>query len=69
MHSTTKFCPFQIVHGFIPRAPIDLLPLPSSVHNNLDATQRADLILKFHAMVKENIERVNAKYKMSGDKG
>ena len=69
LHSTTKLCPFEIVYGFIPRAPIDLLPIPSSVHNNLDATHRADLILKLHATVKENIERMNAKYKMYGDKG
>ena len=29
LHSTTKMCPFEIVYGFLPRAPIDLLPLPS----------------------------------------
>lgn len=28
VHSTTKFCSFQIVYGFKPAAPIDLLPLP-----------------------------------------
>ncbi|XP_012702858.1 uncharacterized protein LOC105914754 [Setaria italica] len=27
-HSTTKKSPFEIVYGFVPRAPIDLLPLP-----------------------------------------
>jgi hypothetical protein len=27
-HSTTKFSPFEIVYGFKPVAPIDLLPLP-----------------------------------------
>ena len=33
--STTKMCPFEIVYGFVPRAPIDLLPLPSSEKVNL----------------------------------
>jgi hypothetical protein len=47
--------PFQIVYGFVRHAPIDLLPLPSSVHNNFDATQHAELILKLHATTKENI--------------
>ena len=61
IHSTTKLCPFEIVYGFIPRAPIDLLHLPSSLRNNLDATQRAELILKLHETTKENIERINAK--------
>jgi hypothetical protein len=28
MHSTTKLCPFEIVYVFIPRVPIDLLPIP-----------------------------------------
>jgi hypothetical protein len=30
LHSTTKMCPFKIVYDFLPRAPIDLMPLPSS---------------------------------------
>jgi hypothetical protein len=69
LHSITKMCPFQIVYGFIPRAPIDLLPLPSSVQNNLDATQHAELLLKLHATTKDNIERMNVKYKVAGDRG
>jgi hypothetical protein len=69
MHSTTKMCPFQIVYGFLPRAPIDLMPLPSSENLNFDATKRAELMLKLHETTKENIERMNAKYKLVGDKG
>jgi hypothetical protein len=61
--------PFQIVYGFVPRAPIDLLPLPSSVKNNFDATQHAKLILKLHATTKDFIERMNVKYKVAGDRG
>jgi hypothetical protein len=69
LHSTTKMCPFEIVYGFLPRAPIDLLPLPSSERVNFDAKQRAELVLKIHELTKENIERMNAKYKLAGDKG
>jgi hypothetical protein len=69
LHSTTKMSPFQIVYGFIPRAPIDLLPLQSSVQTNFDATQCAELILKLHATTKDNIERINVKYKVVGDRG
>jgi hypothetical protein len=68
LHSTTKMSPFHIVYGFVPRAPIDLLPLPSSVQNNFDATQHAKLILKLHA-TKDNIERMNVKYKVAGGRG
>ena len=39
LHSNTKMCPFQIVYGLIPRAPIDLMPLPTSEKLNFDATQ------------------------------
>jgi hypothetical protein len=28
LHSTTKLCPFEIVYGFIPHVPIDLLAIP-----------------------------------------
>jgi hypothetical protein len=31
--------------------------------------QRVELMLKMHETTKENIERMNAKYKISGDKG
>ena len=46
--------PFEIVYGLLPRAPIDLLPLPSSEKVNFDAKQRAELILKMHELTKEN---------------
>ena len=69
LHSTTKMCPFQIVYGLIPRAPIDLMPSPTSEKLNFDATQHAELMLKLHAITKENIEHMNAKYKVAGDKG
>jgi hypothetical protein len=38
LHSTTKLCPFEVVYGFVPLAPIDLLPLPSTMQHNFDAT-------------------------------
>jgi hypothetical protein len=69
LHSTTKMCPFEIVYGLLPRAPIDLMPLPSSEKLNFDAKQRAELMLKLHETTKENIERMNAKYKFAVDKG
>src|SRR3954465_15417172 len=69
VHSTTKMCPFEIVYGFLPRAPIDLLPLPSSEKVNFDAKQRTELIVKMHELTKENIEKMVARYKLAGDKG
>jgi hypothetical protein len=62
-------CPFQVVYGLLPRASVDLMPLPSSKIVNFDATKRAELMLKLHETTKQNIERMNAKYKLVGDKG
>jgi hypothetical protein len=69
LHSTTKICPFEIIYGLLPCALIDLMPLPSSEKLNFDAKQRAESMFKLHETTKENIERINAKYKISGDKG
>ena len=46
-----------------------MLPLPSSEKVNFDVKQHAKLILKMHELTKENIERMNAKYKLVVDKG
>jgi hypothetical protein len=45
------------------------MPLPSSEILNFDAIKRAELMLKLHETTKQNIERMNAKYKLAGDKG
>lgn len=63
LHSTTKMCYFEIVYELLPR----LMPLPTSEKLNFDAKQRAELMLKLHETTKENIERMNAKYKFAGD--
>jgi hypothetical protein len=68
-HSNTKMCPFEIVYGLLSCAPIDLMTFPCSETLNFVAKQRAELMLKMHETTKENIERINAKYKISGDKG
>nr|ABA97895.2 retrotransposon protein, putative, Ty3-gypsy subclass [Oryza sativa Japonica Group] len=68
-HSTTKKCPFEFLYGLLPRAPIDLLPLPTLERVNIDAKQRTELMLKLHETTKENMERMNTKYKLAGSKG
>jgi hypothetical protein len=68
-HSTTKISPFQLVYGFNPRAPIDLLPLPSSEMTCFDASQRSAFILKMHETTKLNIKKMNEKYRIAASKG
>jgi translation initiation factor IF-1 len=69
IHSTTKLSPFMLVYGFNPRAPIDLLPLPTSKMVNLEATQRSKFILKLHKTTKLQIEMMNDKYRIATSKG
>jgi translation initiation factor IF-1 len=59
----------MVVYGFNPRAPIDLLPLPTSEIVNLDATQRSESILKLHEATKLQIEKMNEKYCIVASKG
>jgi hypothetical protein len=68
-HSTTKVSPFQVVYGFNPRAPIDILPLPTNERIHNDAKQRAEFILKMHETTKHNIEKMTEKYRVAGSKG
>ena len=57
------------MYGFNPRAPIDLLPLPTIERTHSDARERADFIRKLHKTTKANIERMNEKYRIAGSKG
>jgi hypothetical protein len=68
-HSTTKVSPFQVVYDFNPRAPIDLLPLPTTKRIHSDARELVDFIRKLHETTKANIERMNEKYRIACSKG
>ena len=56
VHSTTNLCPFEIVCGFKPIAPIDLLPLPLQERTNMEASKRVAYVKKIHEKTKEAIE-------------
>ncbi|XP_071924899.1 uncharacterized protein [Coffea arabica] len=57
VHGSTRFSPFEIVYGFNHLTPLDLSPLSSSEHVNLDGAKRADFVKKLHKQVRLNIER------------
>jgi hypothetical protein len=69
VHSTTNSCPFEIVYGFKPHTPMDLLPLPLQECVNLDATKRSDFIKRLHAETRKNIEKKSAQYAKQANKG
>ncbi|KAK1604031.1 hypothetical protein QYE76_027704 [Lolium multiflorum] len=57
VHSTTELCPFEVVYGFKPITPLDLLPLPIHERVNMEASKRADFVRKIHVNTKELIEK------------
>jgi translation initiation factor IF-1 len=69
IQSTTKVSLFQVVYGFNPRAPIDLLLLPPSEMTCFDASQWSEFILKMYKTTKLNIEKMNEKYRIAASKG
>jgi hypothetical protein len=69
VHSTTKFCPFEIVYGFKPTTLIDLLSLPVQERVNFDASKRAELIKNLHEKARANIKKMTKKYERRANKG
>jgi hypothetical protein len=57
VHSTMQLCPFEVVYGFKPITPLDLLPRPIEERVNMEASKRADFVRKIHVKTKEAIEK------------
>ncbi|WVZ97710.1 hypothetical protein U9M48_043224 [Paspalum notatum var. saurae] len=68
-HSSTKMCPFQIVYGYIPRAPIDLFSLDAEDAPHIDAVAHVEQMIDLHEQTHQNIAAANAKYQVAGSKG
>jgi len=48
VHSTTVFSPFEIVYGFNPLTPIDLIHLPFKEKVSLDDEKKAKMVRQLH---------------------
>jgi len=58
VHSTTNYSPFEIVYGFNPLTPLDLLPMPNiSIFKHKDAQAKVDYVKKLHKHVKTQIKK------------
>ncbi|KAL5801031.1 hypothetical protein ACOSQ3_032663 [Xanthoceras sorbifolium] len=69
VHSATHFSPFEIVYGFNPLTPLDLLPLPVTEHVNLDGKKKAEFVKPIHEKTRQNIERRTEQYANQANKG
>ncbi|XP_073063956.1 uncharacterized protein [Primulina eburnea] len=68
-HSTTNYSPFEIVYGFNPLTPLDLMSLPVSGRLNMDGQKKAEFVRSLHEKVKDNIEKKNLQYTKKANKG
>ncbi|XP_073049491.1 uncharacterized protein [Primulina eburnea] len=69
VHSTTNYSPFEIVYGFNPLTPLDLMSLPVSDRLNMDGQKKAEFVRSLHEKVKDNIEKKNLQYTKQANKG
>nr|KYP63257.1 Transposon Ty3-I Gag-Pol polyprotein [Cajanus cajan] len=70
VHKTTKISPFEVVYGFNPLTPLDLIPLPDSSHYfHKEGVSRADFVKKLHEKVKTHIQQQNERYALERGKG
>ena len=69
VHSTTHTSPFEVVYGFNPLTPIDLIPLPINNLVSDDGVSKADLVKSMHKQVKERIEKQNTRTAERVNKG
>ncbi|KAL4278676.1 hypothetical protein GQ457_03G017510 [Hibiscus cannabinus] len=59
----------EVVYGFNPITPLDLLPLPHEQVMNRDGQSKAEYVKKLHQQVKENLERRTQQYEKQANKG
>jgi hypothetical protein len=64
-HSSTKMCPFQIVYGYIPRAPIALYSLDAEDAPHIDVVAHVEQMINLHKQTQQNIAAANAKYQVT----
>jgi hypothetical protein len=62
VHSTTSFSPFEIVYGFNPLTPMDLIPLTFEERVSLDGEKKAKMVIQLHEGVRLQIEKKNTLY-------
>ncbi|XP_024015858.1 uncharacterized protein LOC112089114 [Eutrema salsugineum] len=68
-HSTSKYSPFEIVYGFNPLSPLDLMLIPVSERASLDVKKKAELVKQIHQKARINLESKTKLYAKHPYKG
>nr|KYP31969.1 Transposon Ty3-I Gag-Pol polyprotein [Cajanus cajan] len=70
VYKTTKISPFEVVYGFNPITPLDLIPLPDFSHYfHKEGVSRAEFVKKLHEKVKTHIQQQNETTALERSKG
>ncbi|KAL4284973.1 hypothetical protein GQ457_16G018660 [Hibiscus cannabinus] len=69
VHSATNMSPFEVVYGYNPTTPLDMLPLPFEQVMNRDGQSKVEFVKKLHQQVKENLEKRTRQYETRANKG
>ena len=69
MHTTISYSSFEIVYGFNPLTPLDLMPLPVDGKSSLDGQKKAELVKSLHERVRLQIVQKNERVASQANKG
>ncbi|RDX64111.1 hypothetical protein CR513_57365, partial [Mucuna pruriens] len=69
VHSTTNHSPFEVVYGFNPLTPLDLIPLPMNKKVHQDGKKKAEYVRQLHEKVKQQIDKKTQQYANQANKG
>ena len=63
VHKTTKISPFEVMSGFNPLSPLDLIPPPNpSDFIHKEGVSRSEFVKKMHEKVKSQIQHQTERY-------
>jgi hypothetical protein len=68
VNRSTRVAPFYVVYGYIPRGPLDLLPIEGPDKNPKDAESHVRNLQEIHELVHKNLTVTYEKYKAHADK-
>jgi len=70
VHKTTQLSPFEVVYGFNPLTPKDLIPLSNPkdfIHK--EGASRVEFVRKLHEKVKSQLQQQSERYARKNNKG
>lgn len=68
INRSTKFSPFRVVYGMIPRGPTDLGIAPDATRDHAHAVDFVATLSSIHSQVHDNLQVASAKYKAAADR-